>query len=56
VQSGPSLDTRLRQPDGQPRRLNLSADDRAALVAFLRTLTDLSVTTDPRFADPFRRR
>ncbi|MFO0073312.1 MAG: cytochrome-c peroxidase [Gemmatimonas sp.] len=56
VQSGPSLDTRLRQPDGQPRRLNLSADDRASLVAFLRTLTDLSVTTDPRFADPFRRR
>jgi cytochrome c peroxidase len=56
VQFGPSLDTRLRQPDGQPRRLNLSADDRAALVAFLRTLTDLSVTTDPRFADPFRSR
>jgi cytochrome c peroxidase len=56
VQGGPRLDTRLRQPNGEPQRLNLSAEDRAALVAFLRTLTDLSVTTDSRFSDPFRGR
>ncbi|MES2660265.1 MAG: cytochrome c peroxidase [Verrucomicrobiota bacterium] len=36
-----------------PRRLNLSADQKAALVAFLRTLTDTTVTTDPKFQDPF---
>jgi cytochrome c peroxidase len=40
-------------PPGPPRRLNLSTDQKAALVAFLKTLTDKSVTTDPKFSDPF---
>jgi cytochrome c peroxidase len=33
--------------------IRLSARDRADIVAFLEALTDRSVTTDPRFADPF---
>jgi len=36
-----------------PLRLNLTTAQKAALVAFLKTLTDPSVTTDPRFQDPF---
>lgn len=31
----------------------LSADDKRALVAFLKTLTDDSISSDPRFSDPF---
>lgn len=54
VSDGPALDPRLRQGRA-PRRLGLSAADRAALVAFLMTLDDLVLTTDPRFGDPFRR-
>jgi cytochrome c peroxidase len=54
IQKGPALDLRLQQ-DGAPQRLNLSAADRAALVAFLMTLTDNALTNDPRFGDPFRR-
>ncbi len=54
IQESPALDNRLRQGGG-PRRLNLDAADRAALVAFLMTLTDRALTTDPRFSDPFRR-
>lgn len=54
VRDGPALDPRLRQGHG-PRRLDLSAVDRAALVAFLKTLDDPVLTTDPRFGDPFRR-
>ena len=54
VQAGPALDNRLRGPGGAPQRLNLSAADRAALVAFMRTLTDSSLNTDPRFSSPFR--
>jgi cytochrome c peroxidase len=54
IQEGPALDHRLRQ-GGRPRRLNLDAADRAALVAFLMTLTDGTLTSDPRFSDPFRR-
>ena len=54
VQQGPALDPRLRQR-GEPRRLNLAAEDRAALVAFLMTLNDTTLISDPRFSDPFRR-
>jgi len=54
VQEGTALDKRLRQ-GRRPQRLKLSAADRAALVAFLMTLTDRALTTDPRFSDPFRR-
>lgn len=66
VVNHPNLSPALRQPIGPPpppgtpptlggpRRLNLSAADKAALVAFLRTLTDTSVTSDPKFSDPFR--
>lgn len=54
VRDGPALDPRLRQ-GREPRRLALSAADRAALVAFLMTLDDPVLSTDPRFGDPFRR-
>ena len=54
IQPGPALDSRLRQGSA-PQRLNLRAEDRAALVAFLMTLTDHAFTTDARFGDPFRR-
>ena len=54
IQKGPALDDRLRE-GGKPQRLNLSAADRAALVAFLMTLTDPALTSDTRFSDPFRR-
>ncbi len=53
VQSHPALDNRLRNNQGQPRRLNLSEQDKEALVAFLRTLTDESLATDERFSNPF---
>jgi cytochrome c peroxidase len=55
VQASPALDNRLRTPDGQPLRLNLSAADQAALVAFMLTLDDPALAADPRFADPFVR-
>ena len=34
--------------------IRLSARDRADLVAFLKTLTDTTIATNPAFADPFR--
>ena len=55
VQNNPGLDPRLRGPGGQPLRLNLSAAERAALVAFLGTLTDNTFLTDGRFSNPFGR-
>jgi cytochrome c peroxidase len=40
--------------DGRARRRGLSAAERAALVAFLKTLTDHQFVTDPKFSDPFQ--
>jgi cytochrome c peroxidase len=54
IEPGPALDPRLQRAGG-PQRLDLSPADRAALVAFLMTLTDTALTADPRFGDPFRR-
>jgi cytochrome c peroxidase len=59
VVNHPNLSPPLRNPPGSPgaglpRRLNLTNAQKAALVAFLKTLTDTSVTTDEKFQDPFR--
>jgi len=48
-----NLAAQLRAPDGSPARLDLPPADRAALVAFIETLTDTQFLADPRFADPF---
>lgn len=53
VEAHPNLDPRLRGPDMLPRRLNLTPGEKAALVAFMGTLTDEALAVDPRFADPF---
>lgn len=60
VVNHPNLSAPLRNPPGPPgspppgpRRLNLTVAQKAALAAFLRTLTDESLTTDTKFADPF---
>jgi len=54
VQDGPASDYRLCGSNGAPQRLAISFTDRAALVAFMRTLTDTTLAADPRFATPFR--
>ena len=53
IQDNPTLDNRL-QRGNQPERLNLSNNEKAALVAFLKTLTDNNFITDPRYANPFK--
>ena len=53
VQPNPGLDARLENPDGTPKRLGLSTAQKAALVAYLNTLTDSAFLTAPRFANPF---
>lgn len=53
VQATPGLDARLKAADGSPKRLGLTAAEKAALVAYLNTLTDSTFLTAPRFASPF---
>jgi len=51
VKNHPNLSPQLKLPNGQVKLANLSASDKAALVAFLKTLTDLTVTTDVRWSE-----
>lgn len=59
VVDNPNLSPPLRNPPGPPgpppgpRRLNLTQEQKAALVAFMRTLTDPALATDPKYSDPF---
>jgi cytochrome c peroxidase len=59
VVDNPNLSPPLRvptppgQPPGPPLRLNLTPAQQAALVAFLNTLTDTNLATDPGLSDPF---
>jgi cytochrome c peroxidase len=52
VKNHPNLDRRVGPPGGR----RLSPADKAALVAFLKTLSDPEFIRDPRFADPFERK
>lgn len=55
IQAHPNLHFSLRNPqNAQPKRLNLSENEKKALVAFLKTLTDATFVEDVRFSDPFR--
>lgn len=54
VKNHPNLSPQLKLPNGQPRLLNLTAQDKTALVAFLKTLTDRSMTTDTKYSNPFK--
>jgi cytochrome c peroxidase len=54
VQPHPNLSPQLRNPNGTPKRLNLTNEEKAALVAFLKTLTDTNITTDVKFSNPFK--
>jgi cytochrome c peroxidase len=48
-----NLDPRMRQLD-RARHLRFTESEKAALVAFLKTLTDEAFLTDPKFSDPWR--
>jgi cytochrome c peroxidase len=53
VQDSPNLDPRMRGADGLAQRFNFTAAQRAALVAYLHTLTDHTVLTAAKWSDPF---
>lgn len=55
IANHPNLSSELRDwSTGGPGRLNLSAQSKSALIAFLKTLTDESFMHDEKFSDPFK--
>lgn len=53
VKPHPNLSPELRNPDGTPHRMNLTAPQKAALIAFLKTLTDTGISMDVKYSNPF---
>ena len=54
VKNHPTLSPQLRLPNGQPRNINLTPADKAALVAFLKTLTDHTLLNEVKYSNPFK--
>lgn len=54
VKDHPNLSPQLRLPNGQVRLGNFTTQEKAALVAFLKALTDTNVTIDVKYSDPFK--
>jgi cytochrome c peroxidase len=53
IEAHPTLSPALIDNNGNPVRLNLTDTEKAALVAFLKTLTDNSISTEVKWSDPF---
>lgn len=56
IQPNSNLDPRLKDATGKPLRMNISEVEKAAIVAFLHTLTDYSITTKSVYSNPFKTR
>jgi cytochrome c peroxidase len=54
VQAHPNLAAPLKDVNGNPIRLNLTQAQKSALLAFLKTLTDRSVESNPMWSTPFK--
>ena len=54
IQAHPSLSPALTDANGNPVRLNFTVAEKAALVAFMKTLTDNSVSSETKWSNPFR--
>jgi cytochrome c peroxidase len=53
VQAHPHLDANMKDKNGQPKKMNFTQEEKDAMVAFLRTLSDPLFTKDPKYSDPF---
>lgn len=53
VQAHPNLDPLLSE-NGAPIRMNMTAQQKKQLVAFMKTFTDEEMVHDPKFSNPFK--
>ncbi len=54
IQNHPNLDPRLLDSNKQPLRMNISSQEKSAIIAFLNTMTDYELISDPKFSNPFK--
>lgn len=54
IADDPNLSEELRDDKGHPIKMNISDNEKKALVAFLNTFTDYEMLTDAKFSNPFK--
>lgn len=54
IQDHPQLDARLRDENGSPMRMNISTQEKQAIIAFLNTTTDYAMLSDEKYSNPFK--
>lgn len=54
LQAHPGIDRKFVDGNGKVKYLNLSSIEKDALIAFLHTLTDQNLISNPKFSDPFK--
>ena len=55
IANHPNLDHRLKNHNNEPLRLEITNDEKDAIIAFLNTLTDHHMITSPDLSNPFQR-
>jgi cytochrome c peroxidase len=60
IKDHPNLSSELKEfsqenPLGTARKFNFSGDEKSAIIAYLHTLTDLTLASEEKYADPFIR-
>jgi cytochrome c peroxidase len=53
IKAHPNLAPALRDPQGNPVKINFTDQEKADLLAFLKTLTDRTIATEAKWSDPF---
>lgn len=53
IQAHPTLSPALTDASGNPVRMNFTATQKSNLVAFMKTLTDNTIATNPKWSNPF---
>lgn len=49
-----NLDHRLRTPEGSAKQFKIPASEKQAIIAFLNSLTDYQMISDPKYSNPFK--
>jgi cytochrome c peroxidase len=54
IQENKNLSEVLRNDDGSALKMNITAEDRKALIAFLNSMTDYQMVSNPLLSNPFK--
>jgi len=54
ISQSPNLDSRLKDNTGTAMQMNITDVEKQAIIAFLGTLTDDHMISDPKFSNPFK--